>query len=102
MVLGSKTHTSVLLLTIAATAGCGYNQPSRFQFFLPPAPKGGPAVDLPDPPSPEVNLFLKSDLPAILVPKLPPPARRTQADSLMQRAERRFQSGKRYYQAKDL
>jgi membrane-bound lytic murein transglycosylase D len=70
--------------------------------FLPPAPKGGPAIDLPDAPPVEANLFLKSDLPAILVPKLPPPARRTQADNLMQRAEHRFQSGKRYYQVKDL
>jgi membrane-bound lytic murein transglycosylase D len=59
-------------------------------------------MDLPDPPPAEANLFLKSDLPAILVPKMPPPARRTQADNLMQRAEQRFQSGKRYYQVKDV
>ena len=98
----SKIPASVLLLAIAATAGCGYNQSNRFQMsFLPPAPKGA-AIELPDPPPVEANLFLKSDLPAILVPKLPLPARRTQADNLMQRAERQYQTGKRLYQAKDL
>ena len=99
----TKTRTSFLLLAIVTLAGCGYNQPNRFQMsFLPPAPKGASTVDLPEPPAAEANLFLGADLPAMLVPKLPPPTRRTQGDALMQRAEQRFQSGKRYYQSKDL
>jgi membrane-bound lytic murein transglycosylase D len=69
--------------------------------FLPPAPKGA-AVELPEPPPLEPNTFLKADLPAILVPKPTTPRRRTQGDALMQRAEQRYQAGKRYYQSKDL
>jgi len=102
MVIGTKTQTSFLLIALATWIGCGYNQPNRFQMsFLPPAPKGAPPVDLPDPPPVEPNLFLGADVPAILVPKLAP-TRRTQGDAIMQRAERRFQAGKRSYQAKDL
>jgi membrane-bound lytic murein transglycosylase D len=70
--------------------------------FLPPAPKGALLVDLPEAPPLEPNLFLKADLPAILIPKLPPPNRRTHGDDLMVRAERQYQSGKRLYQMKDL
>src|SRR2546425_5166617 len=103
MAVRSTTHYSLLLLALATTAGCGYNQPNRFQMsFLPPAPKNAPAIALPEPPPVEPNSFLKADVPAILVPKLPPPTRRTQGDNLMQRAESRFQTGKRYYQTKDL
>ena len=103
MVVRSKTHYSFLLLALAVTAGCGYNQPTRFQMsFLPPAPKNAPQVELPEPPPIEPNLFLKAEIPAVLVPKLPLPTRRTQGDNLMQRAERRFQAGKRAYQNKDL
>ena len=102
MVVRSKTHLSFLLAS-AITAGCGYNQPTRFQMsFLPPAPKNAQVGELPEPPPLEPNLFLTADEPAILVPKLPPPNRRTHGDDLMARAERRFQSGKRYYQTKDL
>ena len=99
----SKTYTSFLLLALATTVGCGYNQPNRFQMsFLPPAPKGAPQVDLPEPPPTEPNLFLGTDVPAAIAPKLPTPARRTPADALMDRAQQRFQAGKRSYQAKDL
>ena len=103
MAVRSKTLHSFIPFAIAIAAGCGYNQPSRFQMsFLPPAPKGAPAIELPEPPPPEPNAFLSTDVPAALVPKLPPPRRRTQGDELMQRADRRFQAGKRFYQAKDL
>src|SRR5947207_15717709 len=103
MVGPSRTHFSYLLLAVAITGGCGYNQTSRCQMsFLPPAPKNAPPVELPEPPALEPNSFLKAEIPAILVPKLPPPNRRTQGDNLMQRAERRFQAGKRSYQNKDL
>jgi membrane-bound lytic murein transglycosylase D len=102
-VIGTKTQASVLLLALLALLGCGYNQANRFQMsFLPPAPKGAAPIDLPEPPSFEPNSFLNTDLPAILVPKAPGPSRRTQGDTLMQRADRRFQAGKRNYQAKDL
>jgi membrane-bound lytic murein transglycosylase D len=70
--------------------------------FLPPAPKGALAVELPEPPSIEPNLFLKADLPAILVPKPAAPRRRTQGDNLMVQADRHFQAGKHSYQVKDL
>ena len=103
MIVRSKTFFSFLLLALAITAGCGYNQPTRFQMsFLPPAPKNAQVVELPEPPPLEPNLFLAADEPAILVPKLPPPTRRTHGDDMMARAERRYQSGKRYYQTKDL
>src|ERR1051326_753150 len=98
MVVRIRTFNSCLLLAIAATAGCGYNQPNRFQMsFLPPAPKGAAAIELPEAPPVGPNLFLSENLPAIVIPKLPPPNRRTQGDDLMQRAERRFQAGKRAY-----
>jgi membrane-bound lytic murein transglycosylase D len=94
---------SLILLATAIIGGCGYNQPNRFQTsFLPPAPKGAAAIDLPEPPPVEPNRFLKSDLPAILVPKPATPRRRTQGDNLMQQADRHLQAGKRLYQMKDL
>src|SRR5690242_5106878 len=102
MAVRSTTLQSLILSLAAIIAGCGYNQPNRFQMsFLPPAPKGAPAIELPDPPAVEPNAFL-TDVPAAIVPKLPPPTRRTLGDDLMQRAERRMQNGKRFYQAKDL
>ena len=103
MVLGTRTRLSLIVLATAITGGCGYNQPNRFQMsFLPPAPKGAPAIDLPEPPPIEPNLFLKADLPAILVPKPAAPRRRTQGDNLVQQADRHYQTGKRLYQIKDL
>ena len=86
-----------------ATAGCGFNQPSRFQMsFLPPAPHGAAAVELAEPPTIQPNVYLH-DVPPILLSNptavLP---RRTAADDTMRRADRRFQAGKRAYQAKDL
>jgi len=103
MVFRSRTKLSYLLLASAILAGCGYNQPNRFQMsFLPPAPKGAPAIEIPDPPDAAPNLFLKADLPAILIPKGIEPRKRTKGDDLVQQADRRFRAGKRAYQTKDL
>ena len=102
-----KTFLSCCLFTAAfTTAGCGSittNQQSKFQTsFLPPAPQ---PVMLADGDSPKVplaqpNIYLQ-DLPAILIanPSLPP--RRTSGDALIDRAERRFEAGKKLYQAQD-
>src|ERR1700694_3147462 len=100
-----KTNTSFSFFLVAAaftTAGCGYNQQSRFQMsFLPPAPHAV-TVEVAEPPALQPNLYLKTEIPAFLLntPQLPP--RRTQAFATIQRAERRFQAGKRSYQAKDI
>jgi membrane-bound lytic murein transglycosylase D len=71
--------------------------------FLPPAPKGAMAtVDLPEPPPLKPNVFLGADIPAVILNNPQILQRRTLADTTVQRAQRIFQSGKRYYQAKDL
>jgi membrane-bound lytic murein transglycosylase D len=71
--------------------------------FLPPAPKGSLAiVDLPEPPPVEANVFLGADIPAVILNNPQILQRRTQADTTVQRAQRIFQNGKRYYQSKDL
>jgi membrane-bound lytic murein transglycosylase D len=103
-----KTFFSCYLFSAALiTAGCGsmtgYQQ-SKFQnSFLPPAPQM-PALaneDLPKVPAVPPNIYLQ-DLPAFLLtsPSLPP--RRTSGDALVDRAERRFEAGRKLYQAKDL
>jgi membrane-bound lytic murein transglycosylase D len=100
-----KTFFSCFLISAALiSAGCGsvtgYQQ-SKFQnSFLPPAPQM-PSLsddDLPKVPVAQPNIYLQ-DLPAFL---LTSPPRRTSGDALMDRAERRFEAGKRLYQAKDL
>jgi membrane-bound lytic murein transglycosylase D len=71
--------------------------------FLPPAPKGALAtVDLPEPPPVPANVFLGADIPAIVLSNPQILQRRTQADATVQRAQRMFQNGKRYYQTQDL
>jgi membrane-bound lytic murein transglycosylase D len=69
--------------------------------FLPPAPKGAPAIELPDPPALPPNPYLKTDVPAIVQGTPATPRRRTEADSTIQNAEKAFQTGRRFYQAKD-
>src|SRR5690242_5377985 len=87
---------------ILVSFGCGYSQQSRFQMsFLPPAPKGAAAVDLPEPPPLQPNVFLGADIPAVVLNNPQILQRRTQADTTVQRAQRTFQTGKRYYQSKD-
>src|ERR1700686_2181425 len=100
----TKVVLQFTVLAIAlATAGCGYNQQSRFQMsFLPPAPLGAAhAVEIAEPPSVQPNLYLK-DVPAILLTNLAVPQRRTAADETARRADRRYQAGRRAYQSKDL
>jgi membrane-bound lytic murein transglycosylase D len=70
--------------------------------FLPPAPKGAMAIDLPEPPAIQPNVFLGADIPAVILNNPQILQRRTQADATVQRAQRIFQNGKRYYQSKDL
>ncbi len=95
---------SYLALAAAiSTAGCGINQQSRFQTsFLPPAPRSGPAVDLPDPPPVEPNVYLKADDPSFVSAPTSTPRRKTEADATLQNAERSYQRGRRLYQSQDL
>ncbi|HUK17641.1 MAG TPA: lytic transglycosylase domain-containing protein [Bryobacteraceae bacterium] len=100
-----QTLLSFLPLAVAllSAPGCAVNQQSRFQnAFLPPPRPGESAlrVDLADYPVVQPNIYLK-DLPASLIatPSLPP--QKTRGDALVQRAENRFEAGKRYYQAQD-
>ena len=100
-----RTFFSCSLLAAAiAGAGCGVSQQSKFQLaLLPPAPKPlalseANVAELPPPPP---NIYLKELPPFLLVtPKLPP--RPTAGDAIEDRAERRYEAGKRLYQMKDL
>ena len=105
MQVRNKTLYSFLwFVFVVVGSGCGYQQQSRFQMsFLPPAPKGALAtLDLPEPPPLQPNVFLGADIPAIILANPQILQRRTQADATVQRAQRLFQNGKRYYQSKDL
>jgi len=99
-----KTFLSCsLLATAIASAGCGISQQSKFQMaLLPPAPK--PLVvreaDLADIPRSQPNIYLK-DLPVFLVPSPNTPSRLSPGDAVIDRAQRRFEAGKKLYQAKD-
>src|SRR5271157_2258706 len=85
------------------TAGCGLNQPARFRmaFLPPPSHANPPAIELAEPPVIQPNLYLK-DVPPFLLTNPQFSERRTRADALVQRADRRFQAGKRYYQSDDI
>ncbi len=100
----TKTLLSYLLFAVALfTSGCGYTQQVKFQMsFLPRAPRGAAAVELPEPPALRPNVFLGADIPAVILNNPQILQRRTQADTTVQRAERTFQNGKRYYQSKDM
>ncbi|HEX3880901.1 MAG TPA: transglycosylase SLT domain-containing protein [Bryobacteraceae bacterium] len=71
--------------------------------LLPPAPKPLPVADLEsdDPPAPPTNIY-PQDLPVFLVSAPTPPPRPTAGDAVVDRAERRFEAGKRLYLTKDL
>ncbi len=96
--------SSSVLMAAFATAGCGVSQHSSFQTaLLPPAPQ---SLVLPEPesastPPAQPNIYLK-DLPVSLIatPKMPP--RPTAGDAMVERAVRRFEAGKKFYQGKDL
>jgi membrane-bound lytic murein transglycosylase D len=98
----TKTLFFFLLAVALTTAGCGANQPSRFHMsFLPPAPRTAPVVELAEPPAVQSNLFLH-DVPALLLTNPQVPPRNARADALVERADQRFQAGKRYYQANEI
>src|ERR1035438_1548879 len=93
-----------LLAVAVVTFGCGYTQQSKFQMsFLPPAPRGAAAtVELPEPPAVLHNLYLGADIPSVILSNPQILQRRTQGETTIQNALRRFQAGKRFYQAGDL
>jgi membrane-bound lytic murein transglycosylase D len=94
---------AVAIFAFGVTSGCGYTQQSKYQMsFLPPAPIASPTVELPDPPALAPNLYLGSDIPAIVLINPQILQRRTQADNTMLSAQRRFQAGRRAYQSQDL
>ena len=98
MEVRTETLCSFLLFAVAViTSGCGYTQQSRFQMsFLPPAPHGASAVaELPEPPPVQHNVYLGADIPAIILSNPQILQRRTQGDTTIQTAQRRFQAGKR-------
>jgi membrane-bound lytic murein transglycosylase D len=97
-----KTFYSCFLYSAALFgAGCGSistTQQSKFQMsFLPPAQHLAVLddSDMPKAPAEQPNVYLH-DLPAFL---LTAPPRRTAGDATIERAERRFEAGKRLYQA---
>src|ERR1022692_4343660 len=100
----STLCTFSLLVVAVVTSGCGYTQQSKYQMsFLPPAPHhASEIVELPEPPPVGRNLYLGADIPAIVFSNPQALQRRTQGDATIQTAIRRFQSGKRYYQAGDV
>jgi membrane-bound lytic murein transglycosylase D len=104
MEVRTETLCSFLLFAVAViTSGCGYTQQSRFQMsFLPPAPRASVEAELPEPPPVPHNLYLGADIPAIILSNPQILQRRTQGDTTIQTAQRRFQQGKRSYQAGDV
>jgi membrane-bound lytic murein transglycosylase D len=104
MEVRKKTLFSFFLAAVAlTTAGCGLNQPSRFRMaFLPPASHSdSPAIELAEPPVIQPNLYLK-DVPPFLLTEPQFSEHRTRADSLVERAEQRFEAGRLYYQSEDM
>ena len=105
MEVRTKTLCSFLLLAVAViTSGCGYTQQSRFQMsFLPPAPTSvGEQRNFPSllpfntmftwaPIFPQLSSRIRKSCSA--AHRATPPSRR---------AQRRFQQGKRSYQADDV
>ena len=103
MEVRTKTLFFFFVAAVAlATAGCGLNQPARFRMaFLPPASHAsGPAIELEEPPVIQSNLYLK-DVPPFLLTNPQFSERWARADSLVRRADRQFEAGKRYYQSND-
>ncbi len=102
-----KTFFSCFLFSAALiSAGCGSisnPQQSKFQMsFLPPAPQVAVLDDSDRPKAPveQPNVYLH-DLPAFLLTTPSTPARRTAGDATVERAERRFEAGKKLYQANE-
>src|SRR5215469_1680171 len=100
-----QTLCSYLLLAVAllSASSCAVTQQPRFQnAFLPPPHRGESALRITaeDLPVVQPNIYLQ-DLPATLIAEPPQPPRKTRGDTLVQRAQNRFETGKRYYQAQD-
>jgi peptidoglycan lytic transglycosylase D len=102
-----KTFFSCFLFSAALfTAGCGTlpnTQQSKFQMsFLPPTRRAAAldASDMPKAPMEQPNVYLH-DLPPFLLTASAPPPRRTAGDATIERAERRFEAGKKLYQSND-
>src|SRR6185437_4085810 len=94
----------VIGATFAATS-CGLPQQSHFQnYFLPPSPQklvsttllnDSPAAPLP--PNPYLN-----DVPPELLTPTPAIPRRTAGDATMERAQQRYEAGRRFYLGNDI
>jgi len=100
----TKTFYSFFVLAAAlSTAGCAYNQQSRFQMsFLPRAPHSGSGgADTIPPPVVSVNPYLEK-VPAILLSEPLLPKRKTHGDTLVQEADQALQRAKKAYQANDI
>jgi membrane-bound lytic murein transglycosylase D len=97
----ARALLSFLGVAVMATAtGCAVSQQSRFRTaFLPPASREDPiGIDVDHAPLVESNAYLK-DVPPLLLTTPPLPPRQTRGDVLIQRAETRYESGKRFYDA---
>jgi membrane-bound lytic murein transglycosylase D len=95
--------TCLLFLTILFLTSCATTSSQSFMMsFLPPAPRqavtAAAAVEAPVISS---NLYL-TDTPSFLKPNLEVPARPSQADLRIRRADDKFRSGKSLYQAGDI
>jgi membrane-bound lytic murein transglycosylase D len=93
----------VVGFSILSTGCTSTSQHQRFVMsFLPPAPKTAVQIETPtDPPQIRTNVYL-ADTPTFIYPNVQPPAKPTDADLRIQRANERFENGKRLYQAGDL
>lgn len=102
----NRTLFSFALSAVAIlTTSCTIAQQSRFQnSFLPPAAYSASGGTEPEAPAlkPEPNLYLASS-PAFLATTPTIPAPKTHAvDSVLQRAQRHYDAGRKYYLAKDI
>jgi membrane-bound lytic murein transglycosylase D len=93
----------LICLPFAASAlllgGCGVQQQPRFRTpFLPPSPSVAAPLEVSEPPEVAPNLFLK-DAPAVIKPAVPDA--RVRAEQTKQRAQQRFDRGKRLYWRQD-
>jgi membrane-bound lytic murein transglycosylase D len=107
--MANQTNTRLSFLALAAllitAVGCGYNQHSKFQMsFLPPAPKpvAGASFELAPPPPVESNIFLKADMPAVLLGNPESILRRSKSEATVGNAALSLQRGKLAYQRNDV
>lgn len=89
-----------VLVALLATAGCSFNQPSRFRSpFLPPGLAAPDPARFDEPP--EINPFI-AEMPPYLLTSLQLTDRASRADLSVQRANEAFQRGKQAYQSNDI